>query len=135
MRLPELTPLWAEESSVDAVRAKAPGRPYLKLQKICCERGGRLLIRDLSFELEAGTGIRLLGANGSGKTTLLRVIAGLSQRYSGDIEWLGGRAHVLGSSLYEHLLYFSHAPGVKDSLTPLENLQWWQRLHLSLIHI
>ncbi len=39
--------------------------------------GGRVLLRDVSLQLEAGTTTALLGRSGSGKTTLLRMVNGL----------------------------------------------------------
>jgi len=39
--------------------------------------GDRVLFKDASLGLEAGSGYVLVGPNGSGKTTLLRIVAGL----------------------------------------------------------
>jgi osmoprotectant transport system ATP-binding protein len=47
--------------------------------------GGRVLLRDVSLQLEAGTTTALLGRSGSGKTTLLRMVNGLVQPSSGDV--------------------------------------------------
>ena len=49
----------------------------------------QLLLRGISFELNAGETICLLGASGSGKSTLLRMIAGLEKPDSGQIMWEG----------------------------------------------
>jgi zinc transport system ATP-binding protein len=46
----------------------------------------RRVIRDLSFELQPGTCLAVIGPNGSGKTTLLRALMYLLP-YSGDIRW------------------------------------------------
>src|SRR5580704_4291295 len=46
---------------------------------------GRVLLRDISLELEAGTTTALLGRSGSGKTTLLRTVNGLLTPTSGDV--------------------------------------------------
>lgn len=43
-------------------------------------------VRDVSFEVNKGEIIGLLGKSGSGKSTILRAIAGLDKEYSGDIE-------------------------------------------------
>jgi branched-chain amino acid transport system ATP-binding protein len=48
-------------------------------------------VHDVSFELEAGKIVAIVGANGSGKSTLLRAIAGLDPVARGEI-LLEGRA-------------------------------------------
>jgi iron(III) transport system ATP-binding protein len=47
--------------------------------------GGKLVLDDLSLEVEPGTFLVLLGPSGSGKTTLLRCIAGIERTTSGRI--------------------------------------------------
>src|SRR5258708_7321524 len=47
--------------------------------------GGRVLLRDISLELDAGTTTALLGRSGSGKTTLLRMVNGLVTPTSGEV--------------------------------------------------
>jgi spermidine/putrescine transport system ATP-binding protein len=46
---------------------------------------GKPLLNDISFNLDSGETICLLGASGSGKSTLLRIIAGLEDSNSGSI--------------------------------------------------
>ena len=46
---------------------------------------GRVLLRDVSLRLEAGTTTALLGRSGSGKTTLLRMVNGLVMPTSGEV--------------------------------------------------
>jgi osmoprotectant transport system ATP-binding protein len=47
--------------------------------------GGRVLLRDVSLELEAGTTTALLGRSGSGKTTLLRMVNNLVTPSAGEV--------------------------------------------------
>jgi osmoprotectant transport system ATP-binding protein len=51
--------------------------------------GGRVLLRDISLEMEAGTTTALLGRSGSGKTTLLRMVNGLVTPTSGEVRVAG----------------------------------------------
>jgi len=50
---------------------------------------GKPLLNDISFKVETGETICLLGASGSGKSTLLRIIAGLEDADSGTISFDG----------------------------------------------
>ncbi len=51
--------------------------------------GGREILNTVSFSIEAGEFVGLLGANGSGKTTLLRAILGILPVTSGKISVFG----------------------------------------------
>ncbi|MGH6762081.1 MAG: ATP-binding cassette domain-containing protein [Phyllobacterium sp.] len=51
--------------------------------------GGRVIIPDISFELNQGRIYGLVGANGSGKSTLIRMLARQCQPRSGRISLLG----------------------------------------------
>jgi osmoprotectant transport system ATP-binding protein len=50
---------------------------------------GRVLLRDISLELEVGTTTALLGRSGSGKTTLLRMVNELVTPTSGEVRVAG----------------------------------------------
>ena len=48
-------------------------------------QGGRLLFENISFGIEAGQKIALIGVNGCGKSSLLRLISGEDDDYQGTI--------------------------------------------------
>ncbi|RFA22651.1 hypothetical protein B7R25_03300 [Subtercola boreus] len=52
-------------------------------------------LRDVSFDITAGTTIGLVGANGSGKSTLLKVLGGIIQPNDGKVERRGRLAALL----------------------------------------
>ncbi|MGC1859040.1 MAG: ATP-binding cassette domain-containing protein, partial [Pseudolabrys sp.] len=58
--------------------------------------GGRSVLSDVSFNIEAGEFIGLLGPNGAGKTTLMRAILGLLPPSGGRVE-VFGRAPARGT--------------------------------------
>lgn len=95
----------------------------LEVTQITCVRGSRRLFDNLSFQLEARQALRILGENGSGKTSLLRIVAGLAPAESGDIAWSGKPVGALGEEYRRQLAFLGHANGLKDDLTPLENLK------------
>ena len=101
----------------------------LKVEKLFCERDDRILFDGLSFEVHAGEVLQIEGQNGSGKTTLLRILSGLSRNFEGDIAWRGEPLDEAMQDFRASLLYFGHQPGVKATLTPEENLNWYAALH------
>lgn len=95
----------------------------LDVNQIECVRGSRRLFRNLSLRLEAQQALRVLGENGSGKTSLLRIVAGLSPAEAGSIRWNGKGIRALGEEYRRDLAFLGHANGLKDDLTPQENLR------------
>lgn len=57
----------------------------LEICSLSFSYGERRVLEDISFSLEAGQLLSVLGPNGVGKSTLFRCILGLSQGYSGSI--------------------------------------------------
>jgi len=96
----------------------------LEASQIECVRGNRRLFRDLSFRLEAHQALRVRGENGSGKTSLLRIVAGLSPAESGSVSWNDGNIRTLGEDYLRDLLLVGHSNGLKDDLSPVENLRY-----------
>lgn len=58
----------------------------LTLQNVAKAHGDAAVFTGISFALESGDRLAVLGASGSGKTTLLRLLAGLDKPTSGVIE-------------------------------------------------
>lgn len=55
------------------------------------EANGRVALRDVSFAVEAGERVVVLGVNGCGKTTLLKLLDGLVFPTAGEVRWRGQR--------------------------------------------
>ncbi len=100
----------------------------LELHNLACERDERFLFAQLNASFYAGQVVQILGPNGSGKTTLLRILAGVSRDYQGEIRWCGQLITQVAWEFASESLYLGHLPGVKKSLTPLENLRWYAAL-------
>jgi osmoprotectant transport system ATP-binding protein len=61
------------------------GVEFAKVSYTLPVSAGRILLREISLQLEAGTTTALLGRSGSGKTTLLRMVNGLVTPTSGEV--------------------------------------------------
>ena len=61
-------------------------RALLRLEKVACIRGDRLLFEGLSLALAPGEALWLRGPNGAGKSSLIRVAAGLLRAAAGTVE-------------------------------------------------
>ncbi len=106
-------------------------------------------LRDIRFNINAGSVVALLGRNGAGKTTLLRILAGLAKPSKGSVKIHGSevreeptrhRIGVLGHgiSLYEeltateNLVLFGKLYGLDDAEKRAH--QWLERTGLERVH-
>jgi heme exporter protein A len=86
-------------------------------------RGERQLFSDISVTVKPGTLLAVVGANGSGKTSFLRMLCGLFSPDRGAILWQGKDIRQLKELYTAQLTYIGHLNGIKDELTPVENLK------------
>ena len=60
----------------------------LKVENLSVHYGMIQAVRDVSFEVNEGEVVSLIGANGAGKTTILRTLSGLVRPSTGKIQFL-----------------------------------------------
>lgn len=99
------------------------------VKELACLRGGRLVFRDLAFEIASGEAVVLTGPNGSGKSSLLRVLSGLIEPIAGHLLWNG--VEVDAASHRDHVAMIGHADAIKPALSVREDLTFWAALNLS----
>src|SRR5687767_15291980 len=63
--------------------------PLLELERVSKGFGGVRAVHEVSFSLEAGELVGIMGPNGSGKTTLFNVIAGALAPDAGRVRLRG----------------------------------------------
>ena len=95
----------------------------LEAHDLECVRDDRTLFASLGFMLEAGHILLLEGPNGSGKTSLLRILSSIRLPDAGRVAWCGEDIYKLGPDYHEHLAYVGHRDGIKQDLSPQENLR------------
>jgi branched-chain amino acid transport system ATP-binding protein len=62
----------------------------LALDKVSAGYGASIVLEDVSFAMNEGDSLALLGRNGVGKTSLLVTLMGLTRLHKGAIHWDGG---------------------------------------------
>jgi heme exporter protein A len=100
----------------------------LQATRLACIRGERQLFDGIDIEIGPGEALWVQGRNGSGKTSLLRLLCGLAEPAHGEVRWRGRNIRRLREDFHRELLYIGHASGIKDDLTPCENLLIGARL-------
>jgi len=66
------------------------GEPAIAVKNLRVKYGEREILHGISFEIQAGETLVILGGSGSGKSTLLRTLVGLELPSSGEI-WVRGQ--------------------------------------------
>ena len=97
----------------------------LEVKDLVVSYGGIEALKGLSFSVDEGQIVTLIGANGAGKSTTLRTITGLVKAASGSIQWNG--EELLGKSIdriiSEGIAMSPEGRRVFPDMTVLENLK------------
>jgi branched-chain amino acid transport system ATP-binding protein len=112
------------ESAPDASRAGRTGG-FLTVDKLSVHYGDAVALDGISFTLEEGRALAVLGANGAGKSSLARAISGLVHSSGGRVEFAGSditrksphRIRRLG------LVHLPEGRGVFRGLSVVDNLR------------
>jgi len=99
--------------------------PLLQIDGLEVRYGGIHALRGVSFGVDEGQVVTLIGANGAGKTTTLRAISGLIKPSKGTVRFAG--KDITGLPAHQIVaLGMSHAPegrGIFANLSVDENLE------------
>ncbi len=102
----------------------AAGSTILDVKNLNVKYGAIHALKDISFSVQQGEIVSLIGANGAGKTTSLRAVSSVLP-YTGDVVFRG--KNLRGLKPHEIVyLGISHSPegrGVFPNLTVMENLE------------
>ena len=97
----------------------------LKVENLSVHYGMIQAVRDVSFEVNEGEVVSLIGANGAGKTTILRTLSGLVRPSTGKIQFLGKEIQKLPAQkiVAGGLSQVPEGRHVFPGLTVMENLE------------
>lgn len=118
----------------------------LSVKNVTKKYGDKVVVDNLSFEINEPGVYALLGTNGAGKTTTLRIILGMLAKDGGEVLWKGKHLDPVRTnvgylaeerglypkySLLDQLIYFAKLRNVsrKDAMSRIE--YWSERLAVS----
>ncbi|MGX7418620.1 ABC transporter ATP-binding protein [Carnobacterium gallinarum] len=93
----------------------------IALKNLSKQYGENPILHEINLTIEAGERIVLLGPSGSGKSTLLRMIAGLEDITSGDLQLDGKKANHLESGARDIAMVFQNY-ALYPHMTVAENI-------------
>ncbi len=83
------------------------------------------IVQDVSFTLEKGKVLGILGPNGSGKTTILKILALVMKPDAGQYAIMGRNALSAPNKFRSKIGYVPQDVALFDELTVLDNLIYW----------
>ncbi|WP_165211684.1 ABC transporter ATP-binding protein [Streptococcus tangpeifui] len=97
----------------------------LKIENLSVSYGAIEAVKDVSFEVNEGEVVSLIGANGAGKTSILRTISGLVRPSQGTISYMGNEIQKVAARkiVADGLAQVPEGRHVFPGLTVLENLE------------
>ena len=101
--------------------------PALEVSGVSKDFGRIIALRGMTFSVQSGEFVSILGRNGAGKTTLLNIISGVSRPSEGSV-------HLFGTDPNDRvnkakLALISHEMFLYGNLTALENLEYYSRIY------
>lgn len=117
----------------------------LKVENVSKYFNNKLVVDNISFEINEPGVFGLLGTNGAGKTTTIRMILGIIKKDKGEITWNGKavdrknvnfgylpeeRGIYPKSKIFDQLLYFAELKGMKVQEASEEIKDWMERLKI-----
>ena len=96
------------------------------LNNICYDAGGREILRNVSFSVNPGEKVGLVGENGAGKTTLIKIINGDISPTSGTVDTAGTTVGLMPQDLHDYYDYtvrdfVEESTGVKSAREQFDN--------------
>ena len=104
-------------------------QPAVSLNAVSKSYGSETVVSDVSFDIQPGECVVLVGHNGAGKTTLMKLMLGLTRPTSGSVEVLGENP-AFSSAVAQHrsLGYLPESVALYEAMSGREVLVFFARL-------
>lgn len=122
---------------------KCEGYMKLEVKDITKSFGDKQVLHGISFEVQSGRALGLLGRNGAGKTTTIRILMDVFRASSGEVlldgEKFNQRKHLIGylpeerglypkKKVIEQMVYLGRIRGISKSEAVANSKKWLKRL-------
>ena len=122
---------------------KCEGYMKLEVKDITKSFGDKQVLHGISFEVQSGRALGLLGRNGAGKTTTIRILMDVFRANSGEVlldgEKFNQRKHLIGylpeerglypkKKVIEQMVYLGRVRGISKSEAVANSKKWLKRL-------
>lgn len=122
---------------------KCEGYMKLEVKDITKLFGDKQVLHGISFEVQSGRALGLLGRNGAGKTTTIRILMDVFRANSGEVlldgEKFNQRKHLIGylpeerglypkKKVIEQMVYLGRIRGISKSKAVANSKKWLKRL-------
>jgi len=103
------------------------------VKNLSVKLGGREILKDISFEIEKGSSVVIIGQSGSGKTVLIKTILGIIKSYKGEIYIFGENINKIGEErlkkIRERIGMVFQNSALFDSLNVWRNVGFYYLYH------
>lgn len=96
-----------------------------RLKNVSKTINGKTIVQNISLELEEGKIHTVLGPNGAGKTTTIRLLTGILEATSGEVEVLDRQAGTPGFDRVRQYVGVQNDGNLYENLTVRKNLYIW----------
>lgn len=105
------------------------GAPVISIRDLRMRYGDRFVLNGIDLEVYQGQIIGYIGPNGAGKSTTVKIMLGLTEGYSGEIEIFGQNIAKAGPEYKRRIGYVPEVAELYDTLTAREYLTFIGQLY------
>jgi ABC-2 type transport system ATP-binding protein len=96
--------------------------PYIAARAVGKSFGGKPVLADVSFTVEAGEIVGVLGKNGAGKTTLLELVLGFTPATAGGVQLFGYDSYRLPGAVKARIGFVPQQDELVNQLTAADQI-------------